>query len=228
MNLRVRQPLNKIIIPTANQTIIEQINQVSSLILNELNLKSLEFVSEDNGLLVKKIKADFKKLGPKYGKLMKSIANAIGQLSQTEIRVLEAIGSLPIQIEGQELIIASDDCEITTDDIPGWVVSTQGSLTVALDVTLTDELIEEGYARDLVNRIQNLRKDSNFEVTDRINVLIVSHPKLNSCIQNNYSYICSETLANQIQLLEMDETTSEFEETELSDDIKTRIRILKS
>lgn len=228
MNLRVRQPLNKIIIPTANKSLMEQLNQVSQLILNELNLKSLEFVSEDNGLLVKKIKADFKKLGPKYGKLMKSIANAIGQLSQAEIRVLEANGSLPLLIEGQELKITTDDCEITTDDIPGWVVSTQGSLTVALDVTLTDELLEEGYARDLVNRIQNLRKDSNFEVTDRINVFIVSHPKLNSCIQNNYSYICSETLANQIEIIEMEETASESEETELSDDIKTRIRISKA
>jgi isoleucyl-tRNA synthetase len=227
MNIRVRQPLNKIIIPAASQLLIDQITQVSSLIVSELNLKTLEFVSEDNSLLVKKIKPDFKKLGPKYGKLMKSIAASIVQLSQNEIRELEVTNNLMIVVEGTEINVSADDCEISTEDIPGWVVSTQGQLTVALDVTLTPELLEEGYTRDLVNRIQNLRKDSNFDVTDRIQVSIFSHPVLDSCIKNNYSYICSETLANSIQILNSAEIADGYEETEISDDIITRIRIVK-
>ncbi len=228
MNIRVRQPLNKIIIPAASQLLIDQITQVSSLIVSELNLKTLEFVSEDNSLLVKKIKPDFKKLGPKYGKLMKSIAASIMQLSQNEIRELEVTNNLMIVVEGTEINVSADDCEISTDDIPGWVVSTQGQLTVALDVTLTPELLEEGYTRDLVNRIQNLRKDSNFDVTDRIQVSICSHPVLDSCIKNNYSYICSETLANSIHILNSAEIAEGYEETEISDDIITRIRIVKN
>ena len=168
-NLRVRQPLAKIMIPVVEKSNLkEQIEKVKDLILHEVNVKEIEFVSDEAGIFVKRIKPDFKKLGPKCGKIMKQVAATITAFSQDDIRAIEKNGSAVLNIDGQEVTIDVTDVEIVAEDIPGWVVANQDALTVALDIELTEDLLNEGYAREFVNRIQNYRKDSNMDVSDRI------------------------------------------------------------
>ncbi|MCF8218559.1 MAG: isoleucine--tRNA ligase [Bacteroidales bacterium] len=224
--MRVRQPLKKMIVPVENQRIKEQIEKVKDLILAEVNVKEMELITETAGILVKKIKPDFKKLGPKYGKMMKKLAPAIQNLSQDDIVKLEKEGSIPINVEDQQVDLSLEDVEIFTEDIPGLVVANWGSDTVALDIELTEELKEEGLARDLINRIQNLRKECNLEVTDHINLKIESHEMLNNAIHNNFSYICSETLASNLDLVD-ELNTKESAQAELNDEIKVRVNIQK-
>ncbi|MFC2111068.1 isoleucine--tRNA ligase, partial [Bacteroidota bacterium] len=201
-NMRVRQPLNKIMIPVLDEKFQQQIEAVKDLILSETNIKEIEYLTDDAGILVKKIKPDFKKLGPKYGKLMKLIANEINQFGKDEISQIEIEGNIKINVQGDEIEVLVSDVIIMTEDIPGWVVSNLGSLTVALDITITEALQEEGLARDLINRIQNLRKDNGFDVTDKINVKIEKQDAISNAISNNFSYICSETLAESFEQVE--------------------------
>jgi len=226
-NIRVRQPLNKIILPVSDEYFITRVDSMKSLILSEVNVKEIEYLNEENTMLVKKIKPNFKTLGPRFGKLMKAIASAVAGFGQQEIRTIETDGSYKINIEGEEIELQLSDVEIITEDIPGWVVTNMGNLTVALDITITDKLFEEGIARELINRIQNLRKENGFEVTDNIHLTIEKKNGLVKAIENNFAYICSETLAEK---LELSDTINSEEKVlvELTDDISTNILVRKS
>ncbi|QTN39997.1 isoleucine--tRNA ligase [Cryomorphaceae bacterium] len=222
--IRVRQPLQKVMVPVLDDHSAKQLRAVQDLILSEVNVKEMELISEESGILVKKIKPNFKILGPRYGRLMKQIAGALSQFDQDQIREIERADVYQLEIDGETVTLNKDDVEITSEDIPGWLVASENGLTVALDVTLTDALKEEGTARELVNRIQNIRKDSGLEVTDRITLEMKSHPALEAAVQNNRSYICSETLAEDLALVtELSEagTSVEFE------DVATEILIQK-
>ena len=197
-NLRVRQPLSKIVIPANSDQLRQQVEQVKNLICSELNVKDVEFLAADNNLLVKSIKPNFKTLGPRYGKIMKSIAAVVTSFTQEQINALEAAGRCDLTVDGQPVELSLTDVEITTQDIPGWVVATEGNLTVALDITLTPDLVNEGIAREIVNRIQNIRKEA-FDVTDRITVTLESGV-WDDAVQSHRLYICSETLAEQFSL----------------------------
>lgn len=223
--IRVRQPLNKVMIPVLSEHYRKQVEKITDLILSEVNVKTLEFMTEDSGMLVKKIKANFKALGPRYGKLMKQIAGAIVQFDQEDIKKLEKEGVYHLDINGEEVAIELGDVEITTDDIPGWLIASQGNLTVALDVTITEELRQEGIARDIVNKIQGLRKDSGLEVTDQINIIIEKQADTEDAINNNISYICSETLAKNLKLVES--KISDGELVELSDSLSMKVKVEK-
>ena len=197
-NLRVRQPLSKIMLPVQDDRFRQQVERVKHLICSELNIKEIEFIAPDNDLLVKRIKPNFKTLGPRYGKIMKAISNEIQAFSQQQITALEAAGKCDLSIEGQPVEILLTDVEIATQDIPGWVVANEGSLTVALDITVTDELKAEGIARELVNRIQNIRKEG-FEVTDRIKVDLL-HGEWDEAVLAHKDYICNEILCTEMNL----------------------------
>jgi isoleucyl-tRNA synthetase len=225
-NLRVRQPLNRILIPLLNELLRDQIESVKNLILSEVNVKQLEYITDTEGILVKKVKADFKKLGPRYGKLMKPLAASIAALGQNEISRLEKEGRLTLPIEGQQVEILQDDVEILSEDIPGWQVTNMGNLSVALDITITDELKAEGISRELVNRIQNLRKEKQFEVTDKIRVKLMSHPEMDNAVNQNISYICSEILAQSFEITGVIED-NDIDEIELTESITTKISIRK-
>lgn len=224
-NIRVRQPLSKIIIPTTDQRLIEQIQKVEDIILNEVNVKGIEFLEESSKIVVKTVKPNFKTLGPKYGKLMKDIANTISNLGQNEIQKIETEKSIVINVNNNDIEIGIDDVEIITEDIPGWVVANQDAITVALDITITDSLWQEGMAREIINRIQNIRKDKDFEVTDKINLVIEEHEKLKSVIDNNITYICTETLAES--LAQAPESQVDGELVNIYDDIDVKISVTK-
>jgi isoleucyl-tRNA synthetase len=226
-NLRVRQPLNKIMIPVLDKKFEEQVRKVNDLILSEVNIKEIEYLTDASGILVKKIKPNFKQLGPKYGKLMKQIAAAVNQFTKDDIAKIEAEGKYALDINGEACEIELSDVDILTQDIPGWVVANLDNLTVALDVSLTKELKEEGISRELINRIQNYRKDLNFEVTDSIKITLQKNPEIDEAINNNYSYICSETLAVSLDFVESIENDNVFV-TELVDKIESRLLIAKS
>ncbi len=222
-NLRVRQPLQKIVIPVRDEAMRAQIEKVQHLICSELNVKEIEFLAADNDLLVKKIKPNFKTLGPRYGKVMKSLGAAIMAFDQKQINALEAEGHCTVSVDGQDCEVLLTDVEIATQDIPGWVVANDGSLTVALDIQLTPELVDEGIARELVNRIQNIRKEG-FDVTDRI-VVELQSGEWDSAINAHREYICTETLCTNLTLVpEVKNGTS----VELLDGQNTVISIVKA
>ena len=225
-NIRVRQPLNRILIPVTGDHLKDQVESGKNLILSEVNVKEVEYITDTAAFLVKKAKPDFKKLGPKYGKLMKSIASKVTNFSKEEICQLEKNEKILLQIDGKEVFLSLSDVEIISEDIPGWQVSNMGNLTVALDTTITPQLWEEGIARELINRIQNLRKDNNFEVTDKITVKLLKNVEINSAILNNLSYICSETLAQSFDIVEKIETGDQVS-IELTEAISTLISIRK-
>lgn len=225
-NNRVRQPLNKLMIPVLDEHFKQQIEKVRSLILSEVNVKEIEYIDESAGILVKKIKPNFKTLGPRYGKLMKQIAAAVDAFTPNEITTIENSGKIKLTVENQPVEILITDVEIITEDIPGWVVSNMGNLTVALDITITETLRQEGIARELVNRIQNLRKDKGFEVTDKIKVQIEKNSEINTPIENNFAYICSETLADSLDLIQVLDGEEKIE-IEIIEGLKTFITIQK-
>ena len=198
-NLRVRQPLQRIVIPVRDAEMQKQLERVQHLICSELNVKTIEFLAADNNLLVKKIKPNFKTLGPRYGKVMKSLGTAIMAFSQEQISALESEGRCTINADGQDCEVLLGDVEIATQDIPGWVVANDGTLTVALDITLTPELIDEGIARELVNRIQNIRKEQ-YDVTDRIHVELQSGA-WDGAVEKHREYICDETLCTLLTIV---------------------------
>lgn len=223
-NIRVRQPLGKIMIPVADETVKNRIAAVKALILSEVNVKELEFIQQSGSMLVKKIKPDFKALGPRYGKWMKQIAAAINGFTQEDITRIETEERYELTVEGQTAEILLADVEIITEDIPGWVVANQGSTTVALDITITPGLREEGIARELINRIQNLRKDKGFEVTDTIRVEVAERPEIISALTNNFDYICSETLAKELKILK-EIPGNDSVSVELTDDVSVSVFI---
>ena len=200
--IRVRQPLQKIMIPILNEDDKSKIVRVKKLILSEVNVKEIEFITEDSGILIKKIKPNFKSLGPKYGKYIKQISNSLNNFKPEEITAFELAGFSEIKLENKIIKLEISDVEIYSEDIPGWTVASMNGTTVALDINITDQLEEEGLAREFINRIQNLRKDSGLNVTDKILIEISSCNKLTSAINNNLQYICSETLADNISFVE--------------------------
>jgi isoleucyl-tRNA synthetase len=186
----------------------------------------MEYVGEESGVIRKRIKADFKALGPKFGKMMKGIAAGIAQMSSQDISALQRDGKFSLQIEGEPVEISNDDVEIFTDDIPGWLVASEGAHTVALDVNLSESLIEEGLARELVNKIQNLRKTSGLEVTDRIEIIVQNHPLITAAIENNKNYICAETLGESLKVVDA-EIIDQGTGVELTEEISTVVAISK-
>jgi len=206
-NIKVRQPLQKILIPVVDAKIMDEIRHVKDLILSEVNVKELDFIDA----IDKNIKANFKVLGKKVGPKMKQVAEAISKFSQTQISELEKNGNLAIDIEGVLINISTEDVEIISSDIAGYKVANDGKLTVALDISISEVLKEEGIARELVSKLQNLRKDSDFEVTDRINVKIISHPYIINSIKSYKTYICTEILANDIEILDSINSNTEIE-----------------
>jgi isoleucyl-tRNA synthetase len=221
--IRVRQPLSRIMVPVSGKEQKAQINAVKNLILSEVNIKDIEYIS-GQGILVKKVKPNFKALGPRYGKLMKQIATVLAGISQEQINTYEISGSLKFIIEGETVELIAGDAEVITEDIPGWVVASEGSLTVALDVTISEQLREEGIARELVNRIQNIRKEKDFEVTDRIVLEIEKNNGLNEALNNNYSYICSETLAESMNSVDKIEPSKRII-VDLAEDMQATISV---
>ena len=199
VNIKVRQPLQRLMIPVTSEEDHQAILPVVPLILSEVNLKELQFVTDGEGILVKRIKPDFKKLGPRYGKIMKSIAAVVAELSQEQIATIERTGQIDLTVEGSPVTILRDDVEIYSEDIPGWLVANEGTLTIALDITITDELRLEGMARELVNRIQNLRKQSGFEVSDKVRLTLPEDEELHRVLTVYGSYIAKEVQAVSIE-----------------------------
>lgn len=221
--IKVRQPLQKILIPTLSEAEKAEILAVANLIKHEVNVKEIEFIDDASGILVKQIKPNFRTLGPKYGKQMKDIAAVINGLTQQDIQAFERQGTKEITLDGEKLTLTLDDVEITSQDIEGWLVASSSTgLVVALDATITDELRAEGIARELVNRIQNLRKDTGLEVTDRIRILLQQQDTLEKAVRANEAYIKAETLANEILFAD----TLQGEEVAF-DDIVTKIAVEK-
>lgn len=215
VNIKVRQPLHVLMVPVSDEHQKESIEAVKSLILSEVNVKDMKFVDNTAGILVKRIKPDFKKLGPRYGKIMKALAAAIQQMSQEDINAFEKAGTFTLQVDGQDAVLERTDVEIISEDIPGWLVANEGRLTVALDITVTDELKKEGLARELVNRIQNLRKSSGFDITDKVNITIASSPEMDGAVTAYKDYITSQVLANSLTITTepiADATVLDFED----------------
>lgn len=227
VNIRVRQPLQKIMVPVLDTRFKEQLQGVEQLILSEVNVKELEYLTATAGVLVKKIKPNFKTLGPKYGKLMKQISMAVAAFEQEDISRIETQGTYALHIDGEPVTLSLEDVEIMSEDIPGWLVANDGALTVALDVTISESLREEGIARELINRIQNLRKETGLEVTDKIELFVEKHSEITQAIVNNNEYICSETLAVRLNYADLIQDAAKTE-VEISDEIKTFVLIQKA
>jgi isoleucyl-tRNA synthetase len=223
-NIKVRQPLQQIMVPVLSEREKENIDAVKDLIMNEVNVKGINFVDDSAGILVKKIKPDFKKLGPKCGKSMKMVAAQLQELSQEEISNFEKSGVYTLNIDGNDITIEKGDVEILSEDIPGWLVANNGSITIALDVTITPELQKEGVAREFVNRIQNIRKSSGFEITDKICVKIENSENVRGAIESFGDYVASQVLANSIELVEKVANPIELD----FDDFKVNIEVTKA
>ena len=211
VNIKVRQPLHQIMIPAIDQVQKEHIMAVADLIKHEVNVKELNFVESSN-VLVKKVKCNFRTMGKKYGKLMKGVAAAMSTLSQDEINDLETNGQIKLMVEGQEIVVVSEDVEIISEDIPGWLVANDGNITVALEVEISDELRKEGMARELINRVQNIRKDNGLEITDRVSVMVSPSPQLTEAIEAFNDYIKSQVLADEIVIGQNEGTEVEFDD----------------
>jgi len=221
--IKVRQPLQKIMIPILDEHQRLEIEAISDLIKAEVNVKEIQLLDDASGILVKQIKPNFKTLGPRFGKDMGLISKQIQSLTPEQINQLDTLGVLNIEISGNTITLSQADVEISSQDIEGWLVANANGITVALDISISEELKEEGIARELVNRIQNIRKDSGFEVTDKIKVSLQKNTDLEKAVKANETYIKSETLTETLIFLETVNNGSEIE----FDDIKTRIQITK-
>ncbi len=210
---KVRQPLSKAVVPAPDDKTFEQLSYVADLVKTEVNIKELEIISADKDVdnLVKKIKPNFKTLGKKYGKQMKEIAAAFGTLTKQEISEIERNGQYTLKLDSGDVLIEAEDAEIITEDMPGWMVANEGKLTVALDITVTEALLREGIARELVNRIQNIRKSSGYEITDKIVVEIENRPEIEGAVQEYGSYIAAQTLANTVTLKNVIDNATELD-----------------
>ena len=200
VNIKVRQPLQSVMVPVNDEAQRAHIEAVKDLIKNEVNVKELNFVDNAAGILVKKVKCDFKKLGPKFGKQMKAVAAAVTAMSQEDINRMEQEGKFTFVLDGVEAVVDASDVEIFSEDIPGWLVANEGKLTVALEVTITEELRREGIARELVNRIQNLRKQSGLEITDKINITLSKNEQTDDAVVAFKDYICNQVLGASLVL----------------------------
>ena len=223
VNIKVRQPLQCIMIPVVDEEQRAHIEAVKALIMSEVNVKDIKFVDGAAGVLVKKVKCDFKKMGPKFGKQMKAVAAAVAEMSQDAIAELEKNGSYTLQLNGTDVLVEATDVEIFSEDIPGWLVANEGKLTVALDVTVTEELRREGIARELVNRIQNIRKSSGLEITDKIKITLSKNQQTDDAVNEYKDYICNQVLGTSLTL------TDEVENgTELNfDDFSLYVSVVK-
>jgi isoleucyl-tRNA synthetase len=225
--LKVRQPLAKIMIPVLNQDFQEQFDSVKNIVLSEVNVKEVEYLTDAAGIISKKIKANFKTLGPKHGKLMKQISGEIAGFSQLDISKLEKTGSHELHFNGETVSLSLEDVEIQTEDVPGWLVASEGGLTIALDINLTEELKQEGIAREFINKIQNIRKESDFEVTDRIVLKIQNHEFYNLAIENFKEYISNQTLASELVIIDhLEEDNSHL--VEIDTDVEARIQVTRN
>ncbi len=222
-NIRVRQPLSKIMIPVKDENMKTQIEKVSHLIKSEVNIKEIEFLSPDNNILVKNVKPNFKTLGKKYGKQMKQIQAYFANMSQEEIHQFEKNNGTHLDVEGVDVELTLEDALISTQDIPGWAVTSEDDLTVALDMTITDDLMQEGLAREIVNRVQNLRKTGGFEVTDRIELLIEKNDKIDAAVEKFGEHICNETLATITKVDALEGVEAE----ELVEGVNVKLKIQK-
>lgn len=224
VNIKVRQPLQRIMIPVVDDEQRAHIEAVKSLVMGEVNIKEVDFVDNTVGILVKKIKCDFKKMGPRFGNKMKGIAQIITNLSQDEIAEFEAKGVFVCEVNGEKVSVESSDIEIINEDIPGWLVANEGKLTVALEVNITEDLRKEGIARELVNRIQNIRKANGLEIVDKVKIKISKNEQTDEAVNEYKSYICNQVLGTSIELTEhlsADSTEVDF------DDFKLRIELIK-
>ncbi len=226
VNIKVRQPLAKIMIPASDDTFRQQVVGMQHLILSEVNVKELQFVTEDDGILKKRMKPNFKTLGPKYGKLMKGIAAEMGKMTTRDIAAFERDGRYAIVVGGEDVLIDSGDAEVISEDIPGWLVANEGSLTVALDIEVSEELRKEGIAREFINRIQNMRKDSGFDVTDKIRVRIEPNERTDGAVRDHGEYIASQTLARSVEL-DATLTAETAQAVELDDDLTLLVSVSK-
>ena len=222
-NVKVRQPLQKVLIPVLNVSMKEQLKRIEDLIKAEVNVKEIEYLNPENTFINKKIKPNFVALGKKLGPKMKAVSALLGQFTQDQIRELEKEGQYSLQVEDEDLILQVSDVEITSEDIPGWLVASKGQLTVALDVTITKELEHEGNAREFVNRIQKIRKDSGFELTDRIEVGVMAENGLKNSLAQFKDYICAEILADKLEFLADNNSGIEIE----VNDIQLKVIVLK-
>ena len=223
VNIKVRQPLQCIMIPVVDEEQRAHIEAVKALIMSEVNVKDIKFVDGAAGVLVKKVKCDFKKMGPKFGKQMKAVAAAVAEMSQEAIAELEKNGSYTLQLDGTDVLVEATDVEIFSEDIPGWLVANEGKLTVALDVTVTEELRREGVARELVNRIQNIRKSSGLEITDKIKITLSKNQQTDDAVNEYKDYICNQVLGTSLTLADDVESGTELE----FDDFKLYVSVVK-
>ena len=221
VGINVRQPLSKILVPVLDAAFQDKVEKVEDLILSETNIKKIEFITDTTGIIKKKIKPNFKALGAKVGKDMKVVSSAIQALGSEDITALEKNGALALADTGYT--IGMDDVEIIAEDVAGWQVANLGNLTVALDIQITPELKQEGISRELINRIQNLRKDKGFEVTDRIRVKVSRNNEIEEAVKNNLSYICTEILADSFDFVDVVESIDSIE----IDEIKLEVLIEK-
>ncbi|MCX6253304.1 MAG: isoleucine--tRNA ligase [Bacteroidia bacterium] len=226
VSIKVRQPLARIMVPVPDKYFKEKFEAVKDLILAEVNVKKVEYIDDTASILVKKIKPDFKTLGPRYGKLMKEISSTIAALTPQEIVAFENNGNHPVTINGQQIILTTEDVEIISEDIPGWQVANDGKLTVALDIIVSEDLRYEGIAREFVNRIQNIRKENGFDVTDKITVLIEDHEFVREAVKRHAAYIGSQTLATAVNLMK-DFTGNNIREVDI-DEVVVKISVTKN
>ncbi len=226
VNIKVRQPLAKIMIPASDDNFRNQVSGMQHLILSEVNVKELQFVTEDDGILKKRIKPNFKTLGPKYGKLMKGIAAEMAKMSTHDIATFERNGSFDLKVANEDVTIDANDAEVISEDIPGWLVANEGSLTVALDIEVSDELRKEGIAREFINRIQNIRKDSGFDVTDKIIVKIQPNNLTDKAVSDYADYIAAQTLAKSVTI---DDSLNDdnAQKVELDDNLTVLVSVTK-
>jgi len=226
VNIKVRQPLNKMMLPVSDPSFRKQVEGVKSLVLNEVNVKEIEYITDTAGILVKRIKPNYKSLGPRYGKLMKELGAAINGMDQEQIATFEKEHSFEILVGGEKIQLTLEDVEIVSEDIPGWLVANEGFITVALDINITEGLRQEGVARELINRIQNIRKDSGFDVTDRIHVLIEKHDLINEAINTHGQYIGSQTLADSVSLTDEIENR-QSKRIDIDDDVYINVQVTR-
>ena len=228
VNIKVRQPLQKILLPVLDDTFRKHVEEVAHIIRTEVNIKEIEYLTDTTGVISKRIKPNFKTLGKKLGKLMRFASEEIGKMTQEDIAKMESAGQFDFVLSGEPITLTLDEVEITSEDIPGFQVATDGRITLALDITISDELRSEGIAREFVNRIQNLRKDSGFEVTDKVNIQIQRHEAINEALEAHKDYIGQQTLAAVINLVESLATDTNAKAVELDDNVQTYISLSKN
>jgi isoleucyl-tRNA synthetase len=222
-SLRVRQPLTKVLLPILDENFQTQVEQVEDLIIAEVNVKEIEYINDSAGVIKKRIKPNFKTLGKTLGKNMKDASKLIGAFTQEDISTLEKSGSYALTVNGENYDLSLADFDISAEEIPGWQVAQDGDITVALDITLTDELLAEGMARELVNRIQGIHRDINLDVTDRISIQLQDHKLIRNAVHEYGDYIKAEVLGDTLTLNDMSEGT----EIELPGDVKLLVGVEK-